>query len=215
MYPRSRRSGFVLPVVASCSTCLTSAWALSGFLRKSLTVAVRSCSWTSTSRSPNSSTKASRSSCAFSMRSAYWPTIQMRAALASGSSSESKFSHSTAITLSYWLGYLRKMSLMTTIDSCTTYATLVWMHSRRTVTQRSAAFSILRAHLPIARTALRTKSTSTSANAYSLSSSSTCSALRSLASITITSTFSIFTYVGSLYLQKKTLVSLARMVFHF
>ena len=41
-------------------------------------------------------------------------------ALASGSSSVSSESHSTPMTPSYWFGYLRKMSLITTMASCTT-----------------------------------------------------------------------------------------------
>lgn len=47
------------------------------------------------------SRKLSSSSSALSIRSAYSPTIQIMAARASGSSRESRFSHSVAITLSY------------------------------------------------------------------------------------------------------------------
>lgn len=47
------------------------------------------------------SKKLSNNSSALSMRSAYSPTIQIMAARASGSSRESRFSHSVAITLSY------------------------------------------------------------------------------------------------------------------
>lgn len=94
------------------------------------------------------SRKLSSSSSALSIRSAYSPTIQIMAARASGSSSESRFSQRVAMMLSYLrdtrvsasadhtssaptklsrglfgaylLGYLRKMSLMTTMASCTT-----------------------------------------------------------------------------------------------
>lgn len=67
----------------------------------------------------------------------------------------------------------------------------------------SAATSSLMAQRPIVRTARRTYSTSTSV-AYSLSSSSTESTFLSFTSFTRMSSFSIFTYSGSLYLQKKT-----------
>ena len=40
--------------------------------------------------------------------------------LASGSSKVSRFSHRVEMMLSYLLGYLRKMSLITTMASCTT-----------------------------------------------------------------------------------------------
>mmetsp|Transcript_58673 Transcript_58673/g.122596 ORF Transcript_58673/g.122596 Transcript_58673/m.122596 type:complete len:333 (+) Transcript_58673:584-1582(+) len=85
------------------------------------------------------------------------------------------------------------------------------MSSRSTLTHFSAARSSLSAHRPMAATALRTIWTSTSEEAYSLSSISTWSRLRSVQSMTMTSTFSSFTYVGSLYLQKNTLVSPWRM----
>lgn len=49
-------------------------------------------------------------SSALSMRSAYSPIIHASEALASGSSSASKFSHSVDMMPSYLCGYLRKMS---------------------------------------------------------------------------------------------------------
>ena len=58
--------------------------------------------------------------------------------------------------------------------------------------QRCAARSSLMAQRPMARTALRTKSTSTSV-AYSLNSSSTCSMFRSDTRRMMISSFSIFT----------------------
>ena len=56
---------------------LSFTWVSSGCLRKSLTVAVRSCSCTSADSSSNVSRKCSSCSSALSMRSAYSPMIQM------------------------------------------------------------------------------------------------------------------------------------------
>ena len=61
-------------------------------------------------------------SSALSMRSAYSPMIQIMDALASGSSRESRFSHSVDMILSYLFGYLRKMSFKTTIASCSIWS---------------------------------------------------------------------------------------------
>lgn len=101
-------------------------------------------------------------SSAFSIRSAYCPTIQMIAAFASGSSNRSRFSHRMGMIFSYRSGNLRKMSLMTTMASCTTYVTLFSMSSTRTLMQSSAAVETLMARRPMERTAFRTKSMSTS-----------------------------------------------------
>ena len=86
---------------------------------KSLTVAVRRASCTSWVSSWNESRKSSRRTSESSMRSAYCPMTQIMAALASGSSSESRFSHRVEMMDSYWLGYLRKMLRMTTVASWT------------------------------------------------------------------------------------------------
>jgi hypothetical protein len=84
--------------VAICSTDWIFACGPSvGFLRKSFTVAVSSCSCTAASSSANVSRNVSSSSSALSMRSAYSPMIHTMAALASGSSSVSRFSHSVAM----------------------------------------------------------------------------------------------------------------------
>jgi hypothetical protein len=117
---------------------------------------------TSVGSSKNVNKKSSSNSSEFSIRSAYCPTIQIIAAFASGSSSTSRCSHSTPMTDSYWFGYRRKMSLMTTTASWTTYETLVAMRARRTAIERSDEAGILMASRPMERTALRTKSTSTS-----------------------------------------------------
>mmetsp|Transcript_76810 Transcript_76810/g.212226 ORF Transcript_76810/g.212226 Transcript_76810/m.212226 type:complete len:275 (-) Transcript_76810:546-1370(-) len=75
---------------------------------------------------------------------------------------------------------------------------------------RSQARSSFTATRPMERTAFRTNSTSTPV-AHSLSSRSTCSKFFSVTSMTIMSTFSSFTYTGSLYLQKNIFTSAARM----
>lgn len=101
------------------------------------------------------------------------------------------------------------------------------MRSSKTLTQRSAASSILMAHCPMARTALRTKSTSTSAaylcfrsadfwdrgspTTHSRSSLRSMSTVFSVTSLTMMSSFSPLTYGGSLYLMKKTRISLRKM----
>mmetsp|Transcript_55799 Transcript_55799/g.158447 ORF Transcript_55799/g.158447 Transcript_55799/m.158447 type:complete len:250 (-) Transcript_55799:645-1394(-) len=84
------------------------------------------------------------------------------------------------------------------------------MSSSNTLMARSQARSTFTATRPMDRTDLRTKSTSTPV-AYSLSSRSTCSKFFSLTSMTMMSTFSSFTYTGSLYLQKNIFTSEARM----
>jgi hypothetical protein len=66
------------------------------------------------------------------------------------------------------------------------------MSSSSTPMHRSAARSSLTAHRPMALTALRTKSTSTSV-LYSFSSSSTCSMFRSDTSLMMISSFSSLT----------------------
>jgi hypothetical protein len=117
---------------------------------------------TSVDSSKNEYVRFSIRSSAFSIRSAYCPTIQMIAAFASGSSNRSRFSHRMGMIFSYWSGNLRKMSLMTTMASCTTYVTLFSMSSTRTLIQSSAALETLMARRPMERTAFRTKSISTS-----------------------------------------------------
>ena len=71
-----------------------------GFFRNSLTVAVMSCSCTAAVSSGNDSRNCSSSSSALSMRSAYSPMIHTMLALASGSSSDSRLSHSVPMMLS-------------------------------------------------------------------------------------------------------------------
>ena len=117
---------------------------------------------TSVASSRNEYVRFSMSSSAFSIRSAYCPTIQMIAALASGSSKISRLSHRIGIIFSYLSGYLRKISLITTMASCTTYVTLFSISSTRTLMQSSAAPETLIASRPMERTAFRTKSISTS-----------------------------------------------------
>lgn len=60
--------------------------------------------------SVNVSTKIPSSSSALSILLAYSPMIHMSEALASGSSSSSRFAHSVGMTPSYVDGYLRNMS---------------------------------------------------------------------------------------------------------
>mmetsp|Transcript_16543 Transcript_16543/g.44783 ORF Transcript_16543/g.44783 Transcript_16543/m.44783 type:complete len:250 (+) Transcript_16543:1663-2412(+) len=84
------------------------------------------------------------------------------------------------------------------------------MSSSNTLMAFSLARSSFTATRPMDRTDLRTNSTSTP-EAYSLSSRSTCSTFLSLTSITMMSTFSSFTYTGSLYLQKNIFTSFARI----
>mmetsp|Transcript_67868 Transcript_67868/g.196515 ORF Transcript_67868/g.196515 Transcript_67868/m.196515 type:complete len:250 (-) Transcript_67868:538-1287(-) len=84
------------------------------------------------------------------------------------------------------------------------------MSSKSTLMARSQARSSFTATLPIERTDFRMKSTSTPL-AYSLSSRRTCSKFFSVTSMTMMSTFSNFTYTGSLYLQKNILTSAARI----
>lgn len=64
--------------------------------------------------------RSSMSSSALSMRFANCPTIQIIAALDSGSSSESRCSQSVGMMPSYLPGYRRKTSLMTITASWTT-----------------------------------------------------------------------------------------------
>mmetsp|Transcript_55094 Transcript_55094/g.155004 ORF Transcript_55094/g.155004 Transcript_55094/m.155004 type:complete len:240 (-) Transcript_55094:575-1294(-) len=84
------------------------------------------------------------------------------------------------------------------------------MSSSSTLMARSQARSSFTATRPIDRTDLRTKSTSTPVE-YSFSSRRTCSKFFSETSMTMMSTFSSFTYTGSLYLQKNIFTSDARM----
>ena len=106
------------------------------------------------------------------------------------------------------------------------------MSSRRTLTHRSAADSILIAVCPIALMLFLTKSTSTSEaylsgkqnqHIHKLRSKKTCSfnslnrasTLFSPANLTMISNFSTLTYSGSLYLQKKTLISFDKISVRF
>lgn len=113
MYARSRTSGLSFSAVDACSTLCTRPCAFSGRFKKSLTTAVKICNWvwsisaTATAReweeqtwensSLNPSTKPPRMSPALLIFSAYSPTIQMRAALAFGSSSSSMHLQSVGI----------------------------------------------------------------------------------------------------------------------
>ena len=117
---------------------------------------------TSTGSSMNVNVRSSINSSALFILSAYWPTIQIIAALDSGSSRASRFSQSVGMIPSYLPGYRRKTSLMTIMASWTTYVTFVSMRSSKALMQRSAAASTLMASRPMERTALRTKSISTS-----------------------------------------------------
>ena len=56
----------------------------------------------------------------------------------------------------YLFGYLRRMSLITIVISCTTYETLLETRSIRTLMHLGAAISKLIASHPIARIDLRT-----------------------------------------------------------
>mmetsp|Transcript_37501 Transcript_37501/g.99212 ORF Transcript_37501/g.99212 Transcript_37501/m.99212 type:complete len:260 (+) Transcript_37501:586-1365(+) len=136
--------------------------------------------------------------------------IQIMAALASGSSRLSRFSQRSAIMTSYLPGYFRKMSLITTTASCTTYGFFVLISSSRASTQRVASRPSLTATWPMALTDLRTTSMSTS-DAYSRNSESTWSMFFSEASCTMTAIFSSLTYRGSLYLQTNMRISDARI----
>ena len=105
------------------------------------------------------------------------------------------------------------------------------MSSSSTCTQRSALESIRMAVCPMAFTARRTKSTSTSLaylknhgiskgmkgfdSIYSFSSLSNASTFFSAAKRTIMSSFSTLTYEGSLYLQKNTRISFWRISCRF
>jgi hypothetical protein len=104
----------------------------------------------------------SNSSPALSILFANCPIIHMMDAFDSGSSSASMCSHSFGIIPSYLPGYRRKMSLITMMASWTTYETPVSMSPSRLRMQASAPASTLIARRPIERTALRTKSMSTS-----------------------------------------------------
>ena len=68
------------------------------------------CSRTGYDSSVKESTKIPSSSSALSILFAYSPIIQMRDALASGSSSSSRLAHNVGMTPSYVEGYFRKIS---------------------------------------------------------------------------------------------------------
>ena len=90
------KQGHLPRVTRSCVSC--------GRRRKSFTTAVSNCSCTVAGSSTKMSRNCSNSSSAFSMWSEYSPMIQIMAALACDSSSESRFSHSVAMMPSYRLG---------------------------------------------------------------------------------------------------------------
>jgi hypothetical protein len=159
---RDARSGLSVSSVAHLRTLGTRDEPRVGLWMNSFTVAVRSASCTSCVSSWNVSRKSSSRTSESSIRSAYWPMTQIIAAFASGSSSESKFSHSVEMMDSYWLGYFRKILRITTVASCTMYDTFVLTSCSSVLMQSCAAGAILMASLPMARTDFRTKSTSIS-----------------------------------------------------
>lgn len=102
----------MITCVVRVSTFWTRSCVSVGFLRKSFTMAVNNCSCTCEFSSWKPSKKLCNNSSALSIRSAYSPMIHIIEARASGSSSESKFSHNVDIIFSYLFGYFLNMSFI-------------------------------------------------------------------------------------------------------